>query len=115
MTDGPCVYRALVPIALPTHMPEPGTLLVEGQNIPFGWMPSAGDVDPLTPNSVLKYYAAGPKLPSALRSIQPKIYWRVRQHASPHEHRVDRFPTTHLSSHREWTLVGSDLPTINCM
>jgi hypothetical protein len=99
MTDEPCIYRALVTIALPDRIAEPGTLLSEGQNIPVGWVPCAGDVDPLTDSAVRKYYEAGPKPPPAVRSIQPKVFWQVTQHAS----------------HREWTLVGSNLPTINCI
>jgi hypothetical protein len=95
--DEPCTYRALAPIALPTHVADPGTLLTEGQNIPVGWVPCAGDVDPLTQLAIQKYWASGPKLPPAVRSFQPKIFWQVKHHAS----------------HSEWTLVGSDLPAIN--
>jgi hypothetical protein len=100
MTD-PCRYRALVAIPHPTGLGvfEPGTLLIEGSNIPVGWIPPSGDTDPLTEAAVYKVYATVPRLPPAVRSISPKTFWKVAHH----------------SSHDEWVLtgLGSGLSAIN--
>jgi hypothetical protein len=83
-------YRALVPIALHTHVCEAGTILVEGENVAVGWVPPSGDCDPLTPDAVLKYYATVPRLPPAVRGVSPKTAWQV----------------VHYPSHDEWRLCG---------
>jgi hypothetical protein len=92
-------YRALVPIALPGNggLALPGDLLVEGSNIPLNYIPPSGDVDPLSPDAVLKVYATVPRLPPAVRSISPTTFWQVIHHPA----------------FDEWTLVGSGLPVVN--
>jgi hypothetical protein len=88
MTD-PCIYKALVSVALPTHVCEPGELLIEGRNIPFDYVPPSGDCEPMNEAAVRKYHATVPRQ-SASRTISPKTAWRV----------------THYPTHDEWSLSG---------
>ena len=97
MTE-PARYRALVAVALPTHVCEVGELLVAGNNVPWDWVPPSGCVEPLNSSATRKYYATVPRQ-SASRTISPKTAWVV----------------THYPSHDEWTLsgLGSRYPAIN--
>jgi hypothetical protein len=82
-------YRALVPIALSGGVCEPGELLIEGQNIPEGYIPPSGDCEPMNTAATWKYYKTTPRQ-SASRTISPKTSWQV----------------THYPTHDEWFLSG---------
>jgi hypothetical protein len=78
MTD-PAQYRTLTSIPLVSGAFEAGELLTEGQNIPEGWEPVAGLVDPLNDAAVLAYHATRPTAPPAARTIDPTTFWVIQQ------------------------------------
>ena len=98
MNGDPARYRALVPVALPTHVCEVGELIVEGSNVAVGWVPPSGSVEPMNESAVWKYYATVPRQSSS-RTIVPKTAWVV----------------THFPTHDSWSLsgLGSSLSAVN--
>jgi hypothetical protein len=97
----PATYRTHVTIPHPTGLGvfDPGSIIVEGRDVPLGWTPPSGDCEPLNEPAVWKVYSTRPALPSSVRSITPKAFWKVLHH----------------SSHDEWSLtgLGSSLPPVN--
>jgi hypothetical protein len=75
----PAQYLVLAEIPLVSGSFSAGEVLVEGQNIPVGWEPVAGMVDPLNPRAVLAYHRTRPTPPSAYCKIVPKTFWKVEQ------------------------------------
>jgi hypothetical protein len=79
MSD-PAQYLVLTSIPLVTAGAfEAGEVLTEGQNIPVGWEPVAGLVDPLNSSAVLAYHATRPTPPPADCKIVPQTYWVIQQ------------------------------------
>jgi hypothetical protein len=75
MTDDPATYRCLTSIPLVSGVAEAGAILTEGKNVPEGWEPVAGMVEPLNEAAVAAYHATSPTPPPASRTIDPTTYW----------------------------------------
>lgn len=83
-------YKCLVPHYIGGTFYEARSILIEGRDIPFGWVPTLG-VDPLNTPALLAFYKAGPRpsnpyqwesnyqnyVPSSITSAIPKpiTYW----------------------------------------
>jgi hypothetical protein len=91
MADDPATYRCLVAIPLVSGAFEAGELLTENENIPEGWEPVAGLVDPLNSRAVAAYHATCPMPPPAARQFEPVTFWVV----------AEQLPTCTL-----WRLTG---------
>jgi len=80
----PAQYRLLVDHYLVTGYTGAGTIVTEGVQIPFGWIPTVA-VDPLNSVAIQKYWNAGPtQLVEGERSrdfypfatwFKPSVYW----------------------------------------
>jgi hypothetical protein len=78
MSD-PARYLVLTDIPLQSGAFEAGMVLTEGLEVPVGWGPVAGRVDPLNESAVAAYHATRPTPPPTDCKINPQTYWVIQQ------------------------------------
>ena len=75
----PARYLVLADIPLRSGAFSAGEFLTEGAQIPRGWEPVAGHVDPLNPRAVLAYHRTRPTPPPASCRFNPQTFWKIAE------------------------------------